>query len=420
MGRAQDALTFFETLIMRRQLPQDRFVGAIAPRTTVLILLVLLFSLVTAKAQANDAQNIEFFEKKIRPVLVQKCYRCHSTTSKRLRGGLLLDTREGIRKGGDNGPGVVPGNPKKSLVLQALRYENDLEMPPSGKLPERIVADFEKWIAAGAADPRTGSTKKKTPRKIDIAAGKQFWSFQKPKNHPTPDVKAKSWPKHRIDYFVLARLEKAGFTPTTPADRRKLIRRVTFDLTGLPPTPKEVEAFVRDKSPNAYEKVVDRLLKSPHYGERWARMWLDVARFAEDQAHIVGNNRSLTYPNAYIYRDWVVKALNEDVPYDRFVKLQLAADLMEPKKTENLPALGYIGLGPKYYQRGSLAVMADEWEDRVDVVGRGLLGLTVACARCHDHKYDPIPTSDYYALAGVFASTEMYNRPLNPQKKQLK
>ncbi|MGF1580057.1 MAG: PSD1 and planctomycete cytochrome C domain-containing protein [Gemmataceae bacterium] len=365
-------------------------------------------------------QKVEFFEKKIRPVLVQQCYRCHSAEAKRVRGGLLLDTKEGLLKGGDNGPSVVPGRPKKSLILQALRYEDDLEMPPSGKLSDRIIADFEKWIADGAVDPRAGASTKKVAPKIDLAKGKQFWSFQKPQSHPAPAVSDKDWPKQKIDHFVLARLEKEGLTPTVAADKRKLIRRVTFDLTGLPPTPQEVEAFVKDKSSDAYKNVVDRLLASPHYGERWARMWLDVARYAEDQAHIVGNNRSLTYPNAYIYRDWVIKALNEDVPYDQFVKLQLAADLVEPGKTENLPALGYIGLGPKYYQRGSLAVMADEWEDRVDVVGRGLLGLTVACARCHDHKYDPIPTTDYYALAGVFASTQMYNRPLKIEPKPSK
>jgi hypothetical protein len=191
-----------------------------------------------------------------------------------------------------------------------------------------------------------------------------------------------------------------------------LIRRLSFDLIGLPPTPEQVGAFVNDRSPKAIEKLVDRLLASPHYGERWASMWMDVSRYAEDQAHIVGNDRSLTFPNAYLYRDWLIKAFNADVPYDRFIKLQLAADVVEPDDQGNHVALGFIGLGPKYYRRNAPEVMADEWEDRVDVVSRGLLGLTVACARCHDHKFDPIATEDYYALAGVFASTEMYNRPL--------
>jgi hypothetical protein len=217
-------------------------------------------------------------------------------------------------------------------------------------------------------------------------------------------------------------LEQSGLEPSALADRRTWIRRVSFDLIGLPPTPEEIEAFVSDPAPEAYEKVVERLLASPHYGERWARMWLDVARYAEDQAHIVGKDVSLTYPNAYLYRDWVIKALNDDMPYDRFIRLQLAADFVEPQDGQsvkppadksNIAALGFLGLGPKYYARNNPAVMADEWEDRVDTVSRGLLGLTVACARCHNHKFDPIPTEDYHALAGVFAGTRMFNRPLD-------
>ncbi|HEY8503940.1 MAG TPA: DUF1549 and DUF1553 domain-containing protein, partial [Gemmataceae bacterium] len=252
-------------------------------------------------------------------------------------------------------------------------------------------------------------------------SGKAFWSFQRPQRHDPPAVRDTDWPRRRIDRFVLARLEAAGLAPSPEADRRTLIRRVTFDLTGLPPTPEEVDAFVADESPDAYERLVERLLASPAYGEHMARPWLDVARYAEDQAHIVGNDKSLFYPNAYLYRDWVIAALNADMPYDRFVKLQLAADHLEPGQEANLAALGFIGLGPKYYGRNNPAVMADEWDDRVDTVTRGLLGLTVACARCHDHKYDPISQKDYYSLAGVFASTRMFNRPLEgkaePDKK---
>ncbi len=362
-------------------------------------------------------EQVEFFEKKIRPVLVQHCYKCHSAEAAKLKGGLRLDTREATRKGGDTGPAVVPGEPDKSLLLKAVRYE-DLEMPPKSRLPEAVVADIETWIKNGAADPRDGDTKTAAvPSTIDIAAGKQFWSFQPPRRYDPPPVRAADWPKQPIDRFILARLEAVDLKPSPPADRRTWIRRVTFDLIGLPPTPEEIEAFVRDPSPDADARVIDRLLTSPHYGERWARMWLDVARYAEDQAHIVGNDQSLFYPQAYLYRDWVIKALNDDLPYDRFVRLQLAADLIEPDNPTNHPALGYLGLGPKYYGRGSLAVKCDEWEDRVDIVGRALLGLTVACARCHDHKYDPIPTEDYYALAGVFASTDMYNRPLDNAPK---
>jgi Protein of unknown function (DUF1553)/Protein of unknown function (DUF1549) len=226
------------------------------------------------------------------------------------------------------------------------------------------------------------------------------------------------WPRSRLDGFVLAPLEKAGLAPAGEADRRTWLRRISFDLTGLPPTPDEIEAFVADQSPDAAERLADRLLASPHFGERVSRLWLDLARYAEDQAHIVGKDESLYYPNAYRYRDWLIGAFNRDQPYDEFVKLQLAADLLEGDDSPNLPALGLIGLGPKYYSRRSLQVMSDEWEDRVDVVGRGLLGLTVACARCHDHKFDPIGTEDYYALAGVFASTSMFNRPLSPEAEK--
>ncbi|WP_372899680.1 DUF1549 and DUF1553 domain-containing protein, partial [Stieleria sp.] len=211
----------------------------------------------------------------------------------------------------------------------------------------------------------------------------------------------------------MAKLEAAAVQPNPPANKRSLIRRLSFDLVGLPPTPEQVADFVADPRPGALERVVDRLLTSPEHAERWTRLWLDVARYAEDQAHIVGNNDSLTYPNAYLYRDWVIKSLADDMPYDDFVRMQLAADLHYPEDHDAHVALGFLGLGPKYYSRGSLTVMADEWEDRVDTVTRGLLGLTVACARCHDHKYDPIPTADYYAMAGVFASTEMFNRPLS-------
>jgi Protein of unknown function (DUF1553)/Protein of unknown function (DUF1549)/Planctomycete cytochrome C len=370
-----------------------------------------LLLLAAAPAAEPDREQMDFFEKKIRPVLVEHCYKCHSAEAKKPKGGLLLDTRDAARKGGDTGPAVVPGAPDKSLLLKGLKYD-ELEMPPAGKLPEAVIADFEAWIKHGAADPRDPKLVQAPPSKIDVAAGKRFWSFQPPRRHTPPQVNHSRWPLKTIDRFLLARLEQAGLEPSSATDRRTLIRRVTFDLTGLPPTPEEVDAFVSDTSGDAYDKVVERLLASPHYGERWAALWLDVARFAEDQAHIVGSDASLTYPNAYLYRDWVVKAFNDDLPYDRFLKEQLAADMIRPEDTQGHAALGFLGLGPKYYNRNNPAVMADEWEDRVDVVGRGLLGLTVACARCHDHKFDPIPTADYYALAGVFAGTDMFNCPL--------
>jgi cytochrome c553 len=380
----------------------------------VIFIVILLQPTRGANAGRQSAQ-VEFFEKKIRPVLVAHCYKCHSNNAKKVQAGLLLDSRDGIRKGGESGPAIVPGDPAASRLVKALRYQ-EAEMPPAGQLPARVIADFESWIKYGAVDPRDRTDSASQRRRIDIQAGKRFWAFQPPRRHEAPAVSTKAWARRKIDYFLLSRLEQAHLKPSPDADRRTWIRRVTFDLVGLPPTPEEVEAFVSDAVPAAHEKVVERLLASPHFGERWARMWLDVARYAEDQAHIVGDDQSLFYPNAYLYRDWVIRALNTDMPYDRFVRLQLAADLIEPGDGRNHPALGFLGLGPKYYSRGSLAVMADEWEDRVDVVGRGLLGLTVACARCHDHKYDPIATEDYYALAGVFASTSMFNRPLDGQR----
>ena len=363
-----------------------------------------------ASSRGAETVDVDFFEKKIRPVLVEKCYSCHSADAKKVRGGLLLDTRDATRKGGDNGPSVVPGDAKKSLLIKAMKGENTAQMPPKGKLPENVIRDFETWVNGGAIDPRDGK-KTVTPTVIDFDKARQFWSFQPPKNYPAPIVKQKNWVRRSIDPFILEKLEKTGLSPAPFAERETFIRRVTFDLTGLPPTPDEVTIYLADTAPDADERLIDRLLASSNYGERWARVWLDVARYAEDQAHIVGNDQTLTYPNAYLYRDWVIQSLNADMSYDRFVSLQLAADQIEGDASPNLVALGYIGLGPKYYNRGNPAVNADEWEDRVDVIGRGLIGLTIACARCHDHKFDPIPTTDYYSLAGVFASTDMFNRP---------
>ena len=403
--------------------------------------LAFAFSCFAPRAFASDdsgsaasSERREFFERKIRPVLVDHCYQCHSTAAKKSKGGLRLDTREGLLKGGDSGSAVTPGDPDESLLLDAIRYQDEPRMPPDGKLPDSVIADFETWIKQGAHDPRENapsvdpssnpvpaaeaeSSANDPKSTIDWAAAKTHWSFQTPKRHQAPEVRDVSWSRQPIDSFLLAKIEGAGLKPAPAADRRAWLRRVTFDTIGLPPTPEETDAFLADSSPSAEVKVVDRLLASPHFGERWARLWLDVARYAEDQAHIVGKDDSLFYPNAYLYRDWVINALNADMPFDRFVKLQLAADVIEPNDPSQSPALGFLGLGPKYYSRKSAAVMADEWEDRVDVVSRGLMGLTVACARCHDHKYDPITTDDYYALAGVFASTAMFNKPLDDKRE---
>ncbi|HAD61552.1 MAG TPA: hypothetical protein DCG12_20120 [Planctomycetaceae bacterium] len=383
-------------------------------RVVQIVSLLLFFSLSCTTADDTTEQQ-RFFEAKIRPVLVEHCYKCHSADSKKVEGGLLLDTAAGSRAGGESGPAVVPGKPNESLLLDAVRYQS-FEMPPNQQLPESIVADLEKWIRDGAHDPRSGEHSI-TEDEIDIEAGRKFWAFQPPQ--PSAFLEGQDTSDSaRIDALIQRHFKDRGLTANIPADRRTLLRRLHFDLTGLPPTHEEVLAFQQDKSADAIQKVVDDLLSRKTYGQRWARVWLDLSRFAEDQAHIVGNNKSLFYPNAWRYRDWVIDALNNNIPYDQFIRLQLAADLIDSQKETHRAALGFIGLGPKYYRRNDLAVMAEEWEDRVDVVSRGLQGITVACARCHDHKYDPIRTEDYYALAGVFASTEMFNQPGSKKDKK--
>lgn len=355
------------------------------------------------------AEQQEFFEAKIRPVLIEHCYECHSGMNTTPKGGLRLDLRDTVMTGGDSGPALVPGKPEDSLLLKALRYDS-YEMPPKGKLPEAVIADFEHWIQMGAPDPRTESAAPKTTG-IDYQRGLEFWAFKPPVKSDVPSVQNQAWAHTDIDRFVLHELEKRNLKPSEPADRRTLIRRVYFDLIGLPPEPDVVDAFINDTSPDAWEKVVNELLASPHYGERWGRYWLDLARYAEDQAHTF---QARMYPQGYLYRDWVVQALNDDMPYDTFLKLQIAADQItvdEPHR--HRAALGLFALGPVYYQDNGEQekAQADEWDDRIDTLMRGTQAMTVSCARCHDHKYDPFSTADYYGLAGVFASSEYRELP---------
>lgn len=378
-------------------------------RPAFVVMLAFCFG---ADSFAED--GIEFFEAKIRPVLVRECYECHAADAKQVNGGLLLDHQAGLLKGGDSGPSVVPGKVEDSLLISALRHES-FDMPPKGKLPDEVIADFVRWVEMGAPDPRR-EAKAKASQAMTLADAKNFWSFKPLSAVGIPSVINTRWPKNEIDHFVLAQLEANGLEPVRPATKREWIRRATFDLIGLPPTVAEIEAFLADESEVAYETVIDRLLDSPHYGERWGRHWLDVARYAEDQAHTFS-----VKPNTsgYRYRDWVIDAFNEDMPYDQFVKLQIAADQMELSETEqfkHLPALGFFGLGAQYYKNSDAAkAQADELDDRVDTLTRGFLGLTVSCARCHDHKYDPIPTQDYYSLAGVFQSCRLDDKPLVPE-----
>src|SRR5579871_4403369 len=378
--------------------------------------------LLAATPLSGQAVNAEFFEKEIRPVLAGKCYGCHSSKLKSPMGGLVLDTKAGLRKGGNGGAIVTPGDPKASRLLSALSYTDaELRMPPTGKLTDREISAFAQWIQAGAPDPReeapaTAGPAPIAPKGMSVEAGRKWWAFQPVSELTAPAVNDTSWSRTKIDRFVLAKLEASHLKPSIAADPGTLIRRAYLDLTGLKPTYEEVQAFVQDKASDAYERLIDHLLASPAYGERWGRYWLDVARYAEDNPTSEATNPP--YPFAWRYRDWIIEAINKDVPYDRFVKLQMAADLMSGTTREDLRALGYLGAAPIYHkdQRLSADVIGsfntDDWDERVDAVSRGLLGMTVACARCHDHKFDPILTKDYYGLVGVFASTMRTERPL--------
>ncbi|MCG8585340.1 MAG: PSD1 and planctomycete cytochrome C domain-containing protein [Pirellulales bacterium] len=359
-------------------------------------------------------ESEEFFETHIRPLLAAKCYKCHSAealSKGKLKGGLQVDTRHGIRKGGESGPAVVPGKPDGGTLLSALRYE-ELEMPPDAPLAAEQIALIEKWIKHGATDPRDDKPST-TPKAIDFAEGRKHWSYQPVRKPQPPAVKDTSWPNGDIDPFVLAKLEEAGIAPAQAADKRTWIRRVSFGLVGLPPTFEEVQTYINDHSPNAKEKVVDRLLASPHYGERWARHWLDVARYADTRGYI-GVGVETRYPYAYTYRDYVVKALNGDKPFDRFIMEQLAADQLDISEDKSeLAAMGFLTAGHRFLNRKHLMI-----DQQIDVISRGLLGLTVACARCHDHKYDAIGASDYYAMYGVLASGTEPGRPPVIGKRQ--
>ncbi len=362
-----------------------------------------------------DDVGLELFERKIRPLLDQHCSSCHGRQQQ--KGGLNLASRETMLAGGESGAVVVPGKPDESVLIGAVGYEGNVQMPPSGKLSTGEIAALREWVALGAPWPASTPSVMRSAGEI-TDADRQFWSFRPVVDPSPPAVGRADWPRRPLDAFVLARLEAEGLAPVGEADRRSLIRRATFDLIGLPPTAAEVEAFVADERPDAYERLVERLLDSPHYGERWARYWLDVARYGEDQAHLF---QARLYPSGYRYRDWVVEAFNGDLPFDRFVIEQIAGDLVTDSpggsnRTGRLAALGFFALGPVYYADNACAMKAksDEYDDRVDTLSRGFLGLTVACARCHDHKFDPISMRDYYALAGIVASSDYCEAPLAP------
>ena len=352
-------------------------------RLTIALLLAPLLYSADDKAQ-------EFFEMRVRPVLAKNCFACH-TASK--MGGLEMRSRESLLKGGKSGPAVTAGDPDHSLLIQAIRQQGELKMPPQGRLKDEEIEQIASWVKSGAVWPEAPvAAAAKTGEYIVSPEQRAFWSFQPIRKPDPPKVDAKT----PIDRFIVAKLNEKGLTPVNPADKRTLLRRATYDLTGLPPTPEEIDAFLADNSSNAFEKVVDRLLASPHYGERWGRHWLDVARYSDNKLDPTGET---PHPNAFRYRDWVIDAFNRDMPYDLFVKAQIAGDqLPEPAKTA--AGLGLYALSPEFQ------------DDRVDVTTRGFLGLTVACAQCHNHKFDPIPQTDYYSILGIFSNTKMNEFPL--------
>ena len=359
----------------------------------------------SSSLQAAEPADLEFFEKRIRPLLATHCYECHSVKAKKLKANLRLDSRKAILKGGDSGPVISSDTPEKSLLLEAVRYEA-YEMPPKGKLSAEDIAAFEKWVKLGAPwseEPEPVADSEPPPFDLE-ARKKSHWCWQPIRAPRIPDVKDMAWSRDDLDRFVLAKLEERGFKPAPSVDRRTLIRRLSFDLIGLPPTPEEVDAFVADTTPNALEKVVDRLLESPHFGERWGRHWLDLVRYAESRGHEFDNDT----PNAWQYRDYVIRALNADVPYDQFVKEHIAGDVLNPPRLNPEKKFNESILGTGFWHLGEWAHSpvdirkdeTDRFDNMLDVMSKTFLGVTVACARCHDHKFDAISQKDYYALSG--------------------
>jgi len=379
------------------------------------VAVLLAIVLPQASANAEDAESVDWFEKKIRPVLVKHCYECHSASSKMVEGKLRLDFRDGLLTGGESGPAVSLGKPDSSPLILALNYDG-LEMPPSGKLPDGVIADFEKWIELGLPDPRSRPAGGKAQPDQTVAK-EDLWSLQPIVDHPVPRT-ASDWAESPIDQFIAQRHETNGLSPVPDASPRDLLRRVSFDLIGLPPTYDEISNFEREFSVERYAEIVDEMLASPRFGERWGRHWLDVARYAESN----GNDRNVIFPHAWRYRDYVIKSFNDDKPFDQFVREQIAGDLIPSddwrRRDEQLVATGFLTLGSKVLGEGDKDLFnMNLIDEQIDVMSRAFLGLTVSCARCHDHKFDPVPTRDYYALAGVFGSTESLYGPMTNANK---
>ena len=398
-------LTFFTALPLIASSP----LPIVSMRETGVILRLVLWAFFCLALGTRSVQADDFFTAKVEPILRQRCYECHSHTGK-INGGLALDSRSGWQTGGDSGPAIVPGAVEKSRLIEAVRYGNpDLEMPPKAKLPANEIALLEEWVKRGAPDPRE-AVKAVTKQGIDVEAGRRHWAFQPVRETAPPVVRDSAWPRNEVDAFILAALEAKGLAPAPPASRSVLIRRLSFDLTGLPPTPEEVEAFCQDAVAGAVESLVDRLLDSPRFGERWGRHWLDVARYSDS----IGGGMNYVLDDAWRYRDYVVSSFNADKPYDRFVMEQIAGDLLpakdEAQRVEQLIATGFLMFGVNElgeYDRKKLRM--DIVDEQLDTLGKTFLGLTLGCARCHDHKFDPVPTRDYYAVAGILRSTNPFD-----------
>ena len=396
-----------------RSLPDNLFV--------VLLPVIIVASSLGASA-GNELPELEFFETRIRPLLVENCFKCHSEEANqrgKLKAGLYLDSREGLLRGGDSGAALVAGNPDQSLIIEAIHYRNeDMSMPPAGKLDGEQIRHLTKWVATGA--PWPGSHSHSTPAEGENPFDweryrREHWSFKPVTAPQVPEVTDPGWIKSPIDAFVLSKLHEAKLSPNPPADKRTLIRRAWLTLIGIPPSSAIVEAFVTSEESDAFAAVVDQLLESPHYGERWARHWLDVARYSDGYG---GFGDSAALPKAWQYRDWVVNALNADMPYDEFVRTQIAGDLLETDHQDAV-GTGFFVVGPTYKSDGGdpeakAQAQAETLSDRVDTFSRAFLGLTAACARCHDHKFDPITTEDYYAIAGIFQNTRNGEHPTDP------
>lgn len=411
---------------MKRGLPEVRCVNHEVSRLNKLLSLAVMICgsmttsgvLLPAVAQTSDVETRDFFESKVRPLLAEHCFRCHSMKAETLRGELYLDNRDRLLKGGQSGAVVLPGDPENSLLVQAIRWE-ELKMPPSGRLTENQVAVLVRWVKLGAPWPE--ESQQSSQVEADIVDWERLradhWAFQPVKAAKPPVVKSDAWPQNEIDYWILSKLESRGLRPVRKAAARILIRRMYFDLIGLPPSPGDVLEFEKEMTRQplrAIESLIDRLLHSNHYGERWGRFWLDVARYSDGYGGFLDNAAN---NEAWRYRDWVVQAMNADFPIHQFLRLQIAGDQLVGK--EGAVATGFFALGPSYHSDGgdpdSVAqAQAETLSDRIDILGRGILGLTLACARCHDHKFDPIPQKDYYSLAGIFNNTDVREFPLVP------